>query len=112
MLFFISCIDSGQRKSPARPSPPPSPPKLQLSREDARQRAVAVMTEGIERNLSREEEKRKRGGAVESFSDATDFVANRFRKKASDSTSQQQQPRRPQSVKDRFKRQPQFIKRR
>jgi hypothetical protein len=69
------------------------------------------MTEGIERNLSREEEKRRRGGAVESFSDATDFVANRFRKKAPDSTSQQQ-PRGPQSVKDRFKRQPRFAKRR
>lgn len=93
------------------PSPPPSPPRPQLSREDARQRAVAVMTEGIERNLSREEEKRRRGGAVESFSDATDFVANRFRKKAPDSTSQQQ-PRGPQSVKDRFKRQPRFVKRR
>jgi hypothetical protein len=79
-----------------------SPPRPQLSREDAVQRAVAVLQEGIDKNLSIEEERRRRGGPVDKFSDVTDFVANRFRRKGPDTTA----PRTgSQSDKDRFKRQ-------
>ncbi len=66
------------------------------------QRAVAVLQEGIDKNLSIEEERRRRGGPVDKFSDVTDFVANRFRRKGPDTTA----PRTgSQSDKDRFKRQ-------
>lgn len=108
-------VDQGRRRA-ASPSPPASPTSAApsrppLSREDAVQRAVAVMNEGVERNLSREEERRRRRGAVDSFSDATTMVADRFRRRAPD--SQPQQARGPQSAKERSKRQqPRFIQRR
>lgn len=102
-----------EQASQKRASPPPSPPapaRPPLSREEAVERAVAVMQEGVERNLSREEERRRRGGAVDSFSDATTMVADRFRRRAAVTTSQQ--PRGSQSAKDRVKRQPRFAQRR
>lgn len=100
-----------EQRSQRRESPPaPARSQPQLSREDAVQRAVAVMNEGVERNLTREEEKRRRRGAVDSFSDATTMVADRFRRRAPESAAQQ--ARGPQTAKDRLKRQPRSIRRR
>lgn len=93
---------------PSSPAAAPAPERPQLSREDAVQRAVAVMKEGVERNLSREEERRRRRGSVDSFSDVTSMVADRFQRRAPS-----QQPGGSQAAKDRVKRQPQrFIRRR
>ncbi|KAG0630121.1 hypothetical protein M758_1G155700 [Ceratodon purpureus] len=99
-----------QRSQRRESQPAPARAQPQLSREDAVQRAVAVMKEGVERNLSREEERRRRRGAVDSFSDATTMVADRFRRRTPESVAQQ--ARGPQAAKDRLKRQPRFIQRR
>lgn len=99
-----------QRSQRRESSPAPARAQPQLSREDAVQRAVAVMKEGVERNLSREDEKRRRRGAVDTFSDATTMVADRFRRRTPESAAQQ--ARGPQTAKDRLKRQPRFIQRR
>lgn len=65
------------------------------------------MEEGIQKNQSLEGERRKRGGSAENFSEAADFVANRFRRRP---TSEQATG--TQSEKDRSKRQPRFRQRR
>lgn len=98
------------QRSQAKAPSTSAPARPQLSREDAVQRAVAVMNEGVERNLSREEEKRRRRGAVDSFSDATTLVADRFRRRTPESAAQQAKS--PQAAKDRLRRQPRFFQRR
>lgn len=110
MALLAKAEEQASQRKASPPSSPPAPARPQLSREEAVERAVAVMQEGVERNLSREEERRRRGGAVESFADATTMVADRFRRRAAVTSSQQ--PRGPQSAKDRVKRQPRFSQRR
>ena len=119
----LALLGKGEEQRSHMRESPPAPARLQpqsqsqsesqsqLSREDAVQRAVAVMKEGVERNLSREEERRRRGGAVGSFSDATTMVADRFRRRTP-ADSAAQRARGPQTAKDRLQRQPRFIQRR
>ncbi|KAL2650987.1 hypothetical protein R1flu_019115 [Riccia fluitans] len=50
-----------------------------LSAEEARSRAMAILEEGIERNVAAEGERRRKAG-MDKFADATEFFADRFKR--------------------------------
>ncbi|CAM6093283.1 unnamed protein product [Calypogeia fissa] len=65
--------DGVRRDSPR----PPSPPRMQLSVEEARARAISILEQGIEKNVAAEGERRRKAG-MEKFADATEFLTDRF----------------------------------
>ncbi|BFI23868.1 hypothetical protein AXG93_1130s1040 [Marchantia polymorpha subsp. ruderalis] len=66
--------------------------RLQLSTEEARARAIAILEEGIEKNVAAEGERRRKAG-MEKFADATEIFADRFKREPGQAPSQTQRTR-------------------
>ncbi|KAG6548438.1 hypothetical protein Mapa_009925 [Marchantia paleacea] len=66
--------------------------RLQLSTEEARSRAIAILKEGIEKNVAAEGERRRKAG-MEKFADATEIFADRFKREPGQAPSQTQRTR-------------------
>ncbi|KAL3700771.1 hypothetical protein R1sor_018793 [Riccia sorocarpa] len=71
----------------------PGPKSPQLSAEEARARAIAILAEGIEKNVAAEGERRRKAG-MDKFADATEFYADRFKREPAQGPSQTQGTRR------------------